>query len=583
MRRTVKSFHAPASPRAFAIVVLLALPLFAAVAYGPALRVPFIGDDYVFLDKTRNAPFAELWSRANTDFGWYRPWSREVHFWLLEHLFGPHEPVFHAANLVLWLCALGCFWVVLRHRAGDPIAAVAVLGVACLSLWGAPLTWISGAQDLWMLVFAMLALLLDDRRRIGWALLAHAMALLSKESAAAFPIVLLARSRFLEGLNWRAAAWRVLPFVLVTLAWLWVHPALLHRLAHPTEQPTTGDRPLAPWEIAARSLLSLVNLDRLYFRIDPDAWRPVATVVSALILAAAAFLVARMTNESSEPKTSRPSRGAIVAFGAVWCVAGWAVLFSPSIGWHAYYGSLGTFGAWICIAVFLAGAPRLAPAVLLALGLVRGAAAATRSWDWGSEWYQTRAGNMLHAIRTQLLELHPTLPRHSRLYFGSIPNNVGLIAGRSPAVRVWYADPTLEAGFYSYYRPRSAGEPPGADYFFHFDSTTGIREVRPDSPPPLGLAPGSTWEQDHESLAIVLLMSGDAPQAARMFEFISMLSHRPDALLFAGTCWEVAGDSVRAGHLFEAARVRTGATAGEIRVLVDRLRSRMPGRRPSPN
>jgi hypothetical protein len=51
------------------------------------------------------------------------------------------------------------------------------------------------------------------------------------------------------------------------------------------------------------------------------------------------------------------------------------------------------------------------------------------------------------------------------VYFGSIPNNIGLIAGQSPALRVWYSDATLEAGFYSSYQPRGEGEPSGLDLF----------------------------------------------------------------------------------------------------------------------
>src|SRR4051812_45924823 len=69
-------------------IVCAALLLFSAFAYLPLLRVPFIGDDYVFLDKTRVAGLGDLFSRRNTDFGWYRPWSREVHFFVLQRLFG---------------------------------------------------------------------------------------------------------------------------------------------------------------------------------------------------------------------------------------------------------------------------------------------------------------------------------------------------------------------------------------------------------------------------------------------------------------------------------------------------------------
>src|SRR5262249_18129181 len=162
------------------------------------------GDDYVFLDKTRAASFAALWSFRNVDFGWYRPWSREVHFWTLQHLFGPHEPAFRVVSLLLWLAMLAVYFALLRRIAGERTAALATLGAASLALWGAPLTWISGVQDLWMLCFAMLTLYLVASRRDALAWLACAGALLSKETAAMLPAIVLAQLVWIERLEARA-------------------------------------------------------------------------------------------------------------------------------------------------------------------------------------------------------------------------------------------------------------------------------------------------------------------------------------------------------------------------------------------
>src|SRR5262249_59783431 len=124
---------------------------------------------------------------------------------------------------------------------------------------------------------------------------------------------------------------------------------------------------------------------------------------------------------------------------------------------------MGALGAWLGISLWLSRSPRIAATALVVLALLRGADAKTLTWDWGDEWYQRRAGNLLAAIRAELLRQRPVLPSHSRLFFGHIPNNIGLVAGESPAVRVWYRDTTLHAGFYSMYRPRTAAETPGPD------------------------------------------------------------------------------------------------------------------------
>jgi len=236
----------------------------------------------------------------------------------------------------------------------------------------------------------------------------------------------------------------------------------------------------------------------------------------------------------------------------------------------------------VALAEVLSAFPRAAVATLLVLGLLRGYAVATRSWDWGSQWYQARAGSLLRLIKEQLLELHPTLPQHSRLYFVNIPNNIGLIAGRSPAVRVWYGDPTLEAGFYSYYRMRTPGETQGTDLFFHFDSTAGIREVSLDGADrraPAGQ--DSVWEMDHIDLATTLVANGDLPRAAQLFEAIAVISDRPDVPMFAGACREATGDSTAAARDFARAQALSGLTPAQIREWADRLLATMPRRTPT--
>jgi hypothetical protein len=542
----------------------------------------------VFLDKTRDASFGALWSFGNTDFGWYRPWSRDLHFWTLQHLFGAHESAFRIVSLAIWLAMLAAYFALVSRVRSERVAAVATLGVAGLSLWGTTLVWISGVQDLWMLLFSMLALWLLAGGRTASALAASAGALLSKETAGVLPLIVLAQARWIERLDARACVRRVAPFAVLTVAWLFLHPTLLHRVSHPAPPSPNGEQPEPPAVVIGESLLSSLNADRLALSADPGLLWPARTLLTAVLLAGAAWLALReqhergkrrMTDAANAPPLPRRS---VFAYGAAWCVAGWLPLLSRSIGWHAYYGSLGVLGAWVAFAEVLSAYPRAAVAALVVLGLLRGHAVATRSWDWGSQWYQVRAGSLLRVIKEQLLELHPTLPPHSRLYFGNIPNNIGLIAGRSPAARVWYADPTLEAGFYSYYRPRAPGEAPGTDLFFHFDSTAGIREVSVDGADrrPKG-EPDSVWEKDHIDLATTLVANGDLPRAARLFEAITERSDRPDVPMFAGACREATGDSASAAMDFARARALCGLTSAQIRDWAGRLRATMPRRTPT--
>lgn len=552
---------------------------FAAVAYGPSLAMPFIGDDYVFLDKTRLARFFDLWSLHNTNFGWYRPWSRELHFWTLQHLLGTQPIAFRLASLLLWAGALAAYALLVSSLASKRTALIATGGVASLALWGAPLLWISGSQDLWMLAFAMLALLLIVRGRPTLALLPFAGALLSKETAVVLPLIAAGFWLLVARKPVAVVARRLAPFAALALIWLFVHPVLLPRLAAGSSPGFSGEPSLPPLDVLFRSTLSLVNANLALQPVAAGSFSWDRTLVSSALLVLAAVVAVRVPNGARTADRDRPDPRAVMGFGLVWCAAAWLPLFMRSIGWHAYYGSLGTFGAWLALAGLLTERRALTIALFVVLGLLRGKSAATRTWDWGSEWYQRRAGNMLSVIRTQLLERHPRLAPHTRVYFGNIPNNIGLVAGESPAIRVWYRDSTLQAGFYSYYRPRAAGDADGPDLFFEFDSTRGLVPVLLGTEDLAGASRRDPdWERHHRALAVLLLRQGDAARAALEYEKIAALGERADASMFAAICWEAVGNASRAESLYAAAGRTSGLGAREIEEWAGRLRATLPRR-----
>jgi len=332
-------------------------------------------------------------------------------------------------------------------------------------------------------------------------------------------------------------------------------------------------------------VLSLLNLDAVP---SPQeiAWTEVLRVVaSALILAVGVGTVLRESDAESRSRAPLAAeRAALVRFALFWAAIGWLPLLHSSIAWHAYYGCMGALGAWFGLALWLEERPRIAVAGIACLAVLRGAQASSLSWDWGNEWYQRRAGNVLLVIRDGLLRQHPTLPRHSRVFLGHIPNNIGLIAGRSPALRVWYRDPTIEAGFYSSYRPRSASAPPGEDFFFRFDSLRGMVEVRA-GPEDVnaGRRTNADWEADHEKLAMLFLRCGDAARAASEFEKLSLLPGRPEAAGYAAVCREAAGDTVRADSLIAVAGSRMRLSPPELRRWRSELRASFPAPSPDPS
>jgi hypothetical protein len=537
-------------------VVVAGLLAFAASQYAAAFRVPFINDDYIFLDKTRASGFLALWRLENLSFHWYRPWSRELHYWTLQRLFGARELPFHLVSFALWLALMMAFWTLVRRLSGPATATVATAGVASLAAWGVPLSWIASVQELWMLLFALLTLhaWVAGRRLLATATLA--LALLSKESAAVLAPLLVLYGWMLEGRRPAEAVRRALAPIVVTAIWALVHPVLGGRLWHPISSPIEADASSQGVLAVLRAIPVTVNLDNVP---RPEHGWTMALgpgIVGALILGA--VVAAGLAGPAEREPTHERRR---VRFGAAWAVLGWAPLLMPSLGWHAYYALLGCFGAWLALGSTLARRRWAAMALVMVLALIRPARADTPSLDWGSEWYQRRAAEFIRVMRSQLLETHPRMPSHARLFFVRVPSNVGFIAGDGPALRVWYGDPTLRGAFYSSYAPRDAGAPAGQDLFFRFDSTTGWVEIVPGAEDvQRARRANPRWETDHGMLAATLARAGS--WSAAVIEYAKLAEAAPtrvDYAYDAGVCFESIGDSTAAAEWYARAAALPGA------------------------
>src|SRR5262249_8329946 len=230
------------------------------------------------------------------------------------------------------------------------------------------------------------------------------------------------------------------------VTWIVLHPTIRLRLfGSLRESIETEGRP-GPGAMVIKTLLAQINLDQAL--TPQDGWGSVLArgAVCAVLLGGVALLALRRP-------VARASVWSGVAFGLLWALAGWWILFLPSIGWHAYYGVLGSMGFWLALACLLDRHRGLAIAGGVALALLRQASANPVCWDWGSPWYQARAGRILRSMRARLFELHPRLPPHSRLFFAELPNNIGLLAGDGPALRIWFDDSTLRGFYFSAYEP----------------------------------------------------------------------------------------------------------------------------------
>ncbi|HXS81517.1 MAG TPA: glycosyltransferase family 39 protein [Methylomirabilota bacterium] len=549
--------------RAFG-VFLLALYLFA--RYRDAFGIPFLNDDYVFLDHVSQKPFGALWGFQELAFHWWRPWSREFHYWWLQRAFGANEWPFHAASFVLGFGVLGAYWALARRVAGPSAAAIAVAGAATLPGWGLLMLWSAGAQDLWMLLLSLLALLAWRADRIGWAAAAYALALASKETAAPLPLLFIAHDYWVARRPWPETAMRIAPAVGVGLAWLVAHPLLLGRLwTHTPAAIAPSPAAVPPWKAVYLSVLSVLSLDRVP---KPDGgwlaiWWDVLRSVFLLVLFVDLFARpdARPKDRLAATNTLRP-RGA-GSWALAWWACGTIPLLLPGLGWHAYYAQFAAMGAWLGLGRLLARPNPLTVGLIAVLGVLGAARAATPSEDWGEAAYQRRAGAYVREIRDKLLGAHPRMEPHARLWFVRLPNNVGFLAGNGPVVRVWYQDPTLQAGYYSAYTARTADEPAGPDHFFRMDEAGQFKEILQSAADDTSTTTVLADEQanprfrtDRLSLATALAQGKDWRGAAAEFRALAIAFPDSSGFAFdAATAFMQAGDSAAAMQWFrEAAR-----------------------------
>jgi hypothetical protein len=139
-----------------------------------------------------------------------------------------------------------------------------------------------------------------------------------------------------------------------------------------------------------------------------------------------------------------------------------------------------------------------------------------------------------------------------------LPNNIGLLAGNGPAIRIWYDDPTLEGHFYSAYTPREVSEVTGTDYFFRFDTMETLVEVHAGPEPlPESLHADPAWQHDHDVLAALFIRAGNAAGGAQEYAKLARrVPDRPDYALYAGAAHAVIGERAQADSFFRvAARV----------------------------
>jgi hypothetical protein len=194
------------------------------LAYLPTLSQPLIEDDYPNIILAQHYGPLSGWSEMLHDAVFRLRATTWLFFYSLNSLFGMHASAYYAVMILLqivntWLVYCLGIWPPL----GFPVTAFAAAFFAVYEGHQEAVMWLSGSTEPLLVCFGLLSFLcwlrFLDRRRALWyaaALLAFALALLSKESAVILG-ALLALPLAIDRARWRDGPW-LLPFAALAAA-----------------------------------------------------------------------------------------------------------------------------------------------------------------------------------------------------------------------------------------------------------------------------------------------------------------------------------------------------------------------------
>ena len=508
-----------ASRRAWTIIAALLATLLL-VLHGRYLRWPFVSDDFVFLDASRR--IGQLFSSFDVYSNYFRPIGRELYFFLGHLLAGDHPLPYHVVNFLVLLAVVLLVAGLAARLAGPRTGVLAGTAYALLYSHRLALAWVSCSQDLLAALFAMLsahALLSGRRWRAGGA---HLLAMLSKESVAAFPLVF-ALWRALDApagtpLRRRAAtaARESATLWAATVAWgaiVLAVRALRHAWAK--GQGT----PLADVSLQAGSLVEGMRSALLSYVALEQPWGAVAGALRDprlpwLALAAALAMVFGLVWASrrlAPPAGTSLTQDGTLALGGLWAVLGALPIALAGHHYSAYYITFSGVGFALLLGRLLAGsAPALAFVALAALAVVGEAANRVDLFNFAR--MEPTAGvsyitiTRLDYERVFLDSLHVAMdrippPRGGAVYLSHAPRYTTFVTMYGRAARVWYDDAGLALGMIGdYHAPESR-----AHAFLRFDPAThGFVHV-PNDLMDADLAAESAMDQQYSAEALVQL------------------------------------------------------------------------------
>ena len=343
---------------------MLVLPCL--LLYLPSVSYFFAQDDFFFLFHASHFGLDGLVDHLKPVGPFFRPLSTSLYFGAMLELFGLKPSAYHAFSIVVF-----CSGVLLVYHVGNAIFknreagfAVAVFYLTRGALFEA-VSWASGIQDLLMTFFVFVSLLAFFKYGRGgrhWYFLsigAFAAALLSKETAVVFPLIILAigtlwgehDSRFRHPMA-------ILPFFAVSVAYVLVRSSLVQTMPGAGEYATgIGFFWFANFARYFLACFNMLLIPAASFSLSPLLLR-LGAIMTIAILAIPLYVGRVRRRAGAASAASEAEAGASgdlkpAAFGLIVFALGIMPALQFKDRFEPYYASLACMGVALILAATL--------------------------------------------------------------------------------------------------------------------------------------------------------------------------------------------------------------------------------------
>jgi len=424
------------------ILVVLTIPL---------LRLGYFWDDFLFLTGGRDGGGPARFLRLEAGEAFYRPVSQGLYYLVLRAVDPANGFVGHAVNLAALLAAMALLVAVVSDLAGLRAGMLTGLVFAASGSLPSLVAWVSCGQDLFAILFTLAALWLRNRERHWPAIACIAIAMLCKETAA-IALPLLASWDSVAGRKTDKWTIRILPYAVLGLVWIAIHPGIRALAGHGFASGATGyvgiEHPGHWGKYILRYLMTLANLPAVGFATPwPDD-------LSAVTLIALAILVIAVNAYGSGPMPGSRADRARALHRVAWLgfLIGAPTLLLPTIlvrHWAPYYASFPAVGVALAAGPWLSC--RSKPFVIVFLSFFTLSGVWCRGITSAEEpvWSESVFKDAAHAaatVRDRFRIVFPRIPSESQVVLsvgatGALGIGGTLIAYQ--ALRAWYGDSTI--------------------------------------------------------------------------------------------------------------------------------------------